>query len=277
MLNDVSRRTARAALRVPLIHRLYVRSWYELFTRGVKKDRRFMNYGYVPQNDDETVTVAPEDETNRNQVQMYHHIASQIDLRGLEVLEVGSGRGGGAAYVFTCFGPSRMVGLDIAEGSIQFCKKRYALPGLSFMQGDAENLKLPAQSFDAVLNIESAHHYGHIGRFLAEVARVLRPGGHLLFADCWPTRDLERLHQEFGTAGLELVKEEDITPNVMRALELDTPRKKASHERRARSRFLKPLLREFSNTAESRNYAQYRAGEMRFVCYLLRKPKAGNA
>lgn len=48
------------------------------------------------------------------------------------------------------------------------------------MQGDAESLPFPEQPFDAVINIDSAYHYPHHPRFLAEVARVLRPGGHFL-------------------------------------------------------------------------------------------------
>ena len=51
------------------------------------------------------------------------------------------------------------------------------------MRGDAENLPFPDQSFDAVINIESSHCYPRFPRFLAEVARVLRPGGHFLYAD----------------------------------------------------------------------------------------------
>jgi ubiquinone/menaquinone biosynthesis C-methylase UbiE len=45
------------------------------------------------------------------------------------------------------------------------------------VHGDAENLPFPQVSFDAVINVESAHCYGSIERFLAEVHRVLRPGG----------------------------------------------------------------------------------------------------
>jgi ubiquinone/menaquinone biosynthesis C-methylase UbiE len=57
------------------------------------------------------------------------------------------------------------------------------LPGLDFVQGDAENLPFPDESFDAVLNVEASHANPRFPRFIAEVARVLRPGGHFLYAD----------------------------------------------------------------------------------------------
>ena len=49
------------------------------------------------------------------------------------------------------------------------------------MQGDAQDLPFPDESFDAVINVEASHIYPNFERFLGEVARVLRPGGHFLY------------------------------------------------------------------------------------------------
>ena len=57
------------------------------------------------------------------------------------------------------------------------------MPGLDFVHGDAENLPFPDESFDAVINVEASHIYPHFDRFLSEVKRVLRPGGHFLHVD----------------------------------------------------------------------------------------------
>src|SRR5258708_19594708 len=54
---------------------------------------------------------------------------------------------------------------------------------VEFVGGDAENLPFAKASFDVVINVESAHCYGSIDRFLAEVHRVLRSSGRLAFAD----------------------------------------------------------------------------------------------
>ena len=51
------------------------------------------------------------------------------------------------------------------------------------MHGDAESLPFADESFDAVINVEASHAYPRLSRFLAEVVRVLRPGGHFLYAD----------------------------------------------------------------------------------------------
>ena len=67
------------------------------------------------------------------------------------------------------------------------------------MQGDAQNLPFPDESFDAVINVEASHIYPNFERFLGEVARVLRPGGHFLYADFRNRDGLPRLGG--GTSG----------------------------------------------------------------------------
>ena len=118
-------------------------------------------------------------------------------------------------------------------------RREHARPGLRFVQGDAEALPFGDASFDAVLNVESAHWYPDVARFLAEVFRVLRPGGFLLLAD---VRHID-LSAERTTRSCHgrtcagswpssrprpssMVEDEDITANVRRALELDSPRRR---------------------------------------------------
>ena len=130
--------------------------------------------------------LAPAEEPSRWAIQLYHRVATQVDLSGKQVLEVGCGHGGGASYVMRTLGPKSYTGLDLNPAGIAFCRKRHNLPGLDFVQGDAQSLPFPDQSFGAVINIESSNHYTQLSRFLAEVARVLRPGGHFLYADSQP-------------------------------------------------------------------------------------------
>ena len=123
------------------------------------------------------------DEPNRFCIQLYHQTATQVDLSGKDVLEVSCGHGGGASYlVRTCtLAPTR--GWTSTQPASPFCQKWHDLPGLDLVQGDAQNLPFPDQSFDAVINVEASHIYPDFERFLGEVARVLRPGGHFLYAD----------------------------------------------------------------------------------------------
>ena len=70
---------------------------------------------------------------------------------------------------------------DFSESMIAAARKRAASPRLRFSVQDATALPYPTASFDAVVISNALHIMPHPERALAEIARVLRPGG-LLFA-----------------------------------------------------------------------------------------------
>ena len=109
--------------------------------------------------------------------------------------------------------------------AVAFCKKRHHLPGLDFVEGNAQDLPFPDQSFDAVLNVEASHLYPHFPRFLAEVARVLTPGGHFLYADFRRHRDFADWDAALADAPLRLVSSAVIDKQVLRGMEKDSPHK----------------------------------------------------
>ena len=159
------------------------------------------------------------DEPNRFPIQLYHRTATQADLSGKRVLEVGCGHGGGASYLMRTLHPASYTGLDLNPAAIAFCRKRHNLPGLDFVQGDAENLPFPDESFDAVINVESSHGYPRFPRFLAEVARVLRPGGHFLYADFRPRHDIAKWEAALADAPMRLLSQRVINAEVVRGME----------------------------------------------------------
>jgi ubiquinone/menaquinone biosynthesis C-methylase UbiE len=206
-----------------------VRRWWFGFLSSVDSGSDFllMNHGYAHLNPWANESpLAPEDAAQRFQIQLYHRIASAIDWRGREALEVSCGRGGGASYVARTFAPRSLVGLDITATAIRFCKRRYSLPGLSFRRGDAESLPFRDESFDVVLNVESSVTYENPQKFFFEAARVLRPGGSFLFADYREQQRIQKMRDQLLRTQLEMLKEEDITPNVALALDLDDERKR---------------------------------------------------
>ena len=80
---------------------------------------RFMNYGFTPLGSDgDALALDAGDEADRYCIRLYHHVAGAVDLRDLDVLEVGSGRGGGSYFVKSYLGPSQMVGLDYSEHAV---------------------------------------------------------------------------------------------------------------------------------------------------------------
>jgi ubiquinone/menaquinone biosynthesis C-methylase UbiE len=195
-----------------------------------------MNYGYVPTGLPSLPIAAHESE--QFALQLYSYVAtlgSHSDtFAGLDVLEVGSGRGGGAAFLARNLQPQTFIALDFSSSATALARSWYQHNAtLEYVQGDAENLFFDAACFHLVLNVESAHCYGSLPRFVSEVQRVLRPGGELLFADFVSKRNRaqERLQAALTGGALQLVRLEDITPNVVRALALDEDRKQALLDR----------------------------------------------
>jgi ubiquinone/menaquinone biosynthesis C-methylase UbiE len=120
------------------------------------------------------------------------------------------------------------------------------------------------QAFDAVVNVESSHCYGDMGLFLAEVHRVLRPGGELLWADL---RDegprLDSVFRLFDSCALALAHERDVTPGVLNALRLDNARKTALIEAWF-PRVVHPLVRPSAGLEGTRNYVRMAAGSTQY-------------
>src|SRR5687768_2330939 len=149
--------------------RLNAKITYELLAKHIPAaDWQFMNYGYVP-NADEKPLVLAEEPMQRYPLQMYHYLALKGMLEGKNVLEIGSGRGGGARHLASFFKPASYTGIDIAQNAVDLANKINALPNLKFIQGSAENIPLPDKSIDVVINVESCHGYGCVDTFLKEV------------------------------------------------------------------------------------------------------------
>src|SRR5258708_4571549 len=102
-----------------------------------------------------------------------HYSAS----RDLDVLDVGSGQGIDA-YEYASRG-ARVVGIDLTPRHVELAALHLAATGLSawFVQGDAESMPFPDDSFDVVSSNGVLHHTPDIDAALAECLRVLRPGG----------------------------------------------------------------------------------------------------
>ena len=120
--------------------------------------------------------------------QLYYFTASHGlpsgALRGTDVLEVGCGRGRGGIYVAQTFEPNRYVGMDLSQGNVDIATSHYGhIPNAQFIQGNADSMSFKNTEFDVVLSVESSHNYPSFERFIAEVYRVLKPGGRLLWVD----------------------------------------------------------------------------------------------
>ena len=256
----------------PRFRKLSRRMMYQVMARLIPhREWRFMNYGFASLAADcDALALCAGDEADRYCIQLYDHVAGAVELQGLEALEVGSGRGGGSYFVTRYLGSAQVVGLDYSEHAISLCRHAYDLPGLRFVHGDAEDLPFDDVSFDALVNVESSHCYGSMSRFLAEVVRVLRPGGHFLFADFRRNKDLQLLDRQFDESGLRTLVRQDITPNVVAAIEMDNERK-LGQIRGAAPRWLRGVMAEFAGAPGSRIYDDFTSGATNYVSYVLRK------
>ncbi|NAZ85471.1 class I SAM-dependent methyltransferase [Kineococcus indalonis] len=251
--------------------RLVWRASYELLAGWAREPAwAFMNYGYAPPGPPR-LALEPGDEADRLCVQLYEHVVAG-DVRGRDVLEVGSGRGGGASYLARYRHPRTVVGLDLSARAVALSRRDRAAPGLTFVHGDALALPFPDASFDAVVNVESSHCYDDVPAFLAEVRRVLRPGGDFFWADLRPARQVQRVRGELAGCGLRVHREEDVTAEVLRALERDSARKLQLIDAWV-PRPLHPAFRPFAGIEGTRNHAGLRSGAQRYLsAWLVREP-----
>lgn len=253
------------------LRRLRSKLWYQYVSHKLQNAPvLFMNYGYAYLDEQRALDLHPDDEPHRTVAQFYHHIASAVDLTGKDVVEVGCGRGGGASFIRRYFRPRSVLGIDLAENAVEFCRRCHHVDGLCFEQGDAENLCLADQSADVVLNVESSHCYGNMDKFINEVKRVLRPGGHLLFADLGDRTRMARVRELFVQAGLQIVKEEKVNANVLKAMELDSAQK---HElvKRFAPWFWRGAGEQFAGLKNSAIYQMLRFEETLYMHYVLQK------
>lgn len=259
----------------PLLRRVLWRWWYgRLAKRYQGADWTFMNYGFASP-EGPLQALDPADEPDRLCIQLYHRVASATALAGREVLEVGSGRGGGASFIARYHQPAQMTGADFSAQAVALCRKRHAaVPRLQFVVGDAERLPFADASFDAVVNVESSHCYGHVGEFFAEAARVLRPGGWFLYTDFRAATDVPAWHAALAAQGAwEQVAHEDITAAVADALLADNERK-----RQLIAEFIPPrfqhLFGEFAGLVGGQMYDGFRQRKILYHRFAFRKKPA---
>jgi ubiquinone/menaquinone biosynthesis C-methylase UbiE len=121
----------------------------------------------------------------------------------VRVLDVGTGMALTAKFLLEHLSKkSHVVSLDPSEDVLK--EARRALPAedkrrVTFIRGSADDLKFGNESFDMVVSVMVMHHIESVGESVAEMSRVLRPGGRLIIVDYSPdahTLDFQSRHQE---------------------------------------------------------------------------------
>ena len=141
------------------------------------------------------------------------------------ILDVGCGTGRLLGLAQSRFPGAKLFGVDAAIEMVRQAQTSHPDGAIRFQQAVAEELPFPDASFDLVFSTMTFHHWSDQGRGIAEVARVLRPGGRWLLAEFVASgfvglmRRVLRLHQfperadlprRLVVSGLQVVAEERV-------------------------------------------------------------------
>jgi ubiquinone/menaquinone biosynthesis C-methylase UbiE len=134
---------------------------------------------------------------------------------GQRVLDVGCGFGGTIQQINATHSGMRLTGLNIDARQLAAAEAQTtAVNGndIEWVEGDACALPFENSSFDRILAVECIFHFPSREGFLAEAARVLKPGGYIAVSDFVPTVALfaktpfwvairSRIAKSYGTLG----------------------------------------------------------------------------
>ena len=111
---------------------------------------------------------------------MIHSIAQFIRHAGKTVLEVGVGAG--TDHLQWARVGARLYGVDLTEAAIETTQSHLRTFGFTsdLQRTDAEKLPFPDEMFDVVYSWGVIHHADRPDRIIAEIKRVLKPGGVFL-------------------------------------------------------------------------------------------------
>lgn len=100
------------------------------------------------------------------------------------ILDVATGTADMALMTWRLLRPQQIVGIDISDGMLELGRKKIEKEGLAdkitLFNGDAETINFPSATFDAVMVAFGVRNFENLQQGLAEMQRVLKPGGRLV-------------------------------------------------------------------------------------------------
>ncbi len=105
-------------------------------------------------------------------------------LQPKQILDVATGTADVAILACRQLAPEKVTGIDISEGMLELGREKIAKLGLGnrieLQTGDSETIKFLDNTFDAVTVAFGVRNFEHLEKGLAEILRVLKPGGKLV-------------------------------------------------------------------------------------------------
>ena len=103
------------------------------------------------------------------------------------LLDIATGTGDFAILAARMLQPERLVGADISEGMMEIGRQKVKAVGfdgiITFEKEDCTALSYPDNTFDAVTAAFGIRNFADLDKGLAEMCRVVKPGGHLSIAE----------------------------------------------------------------------------------------------
>ncbi|MBL0355794.1 MAG: bifunctional demethylmenaquinone methyltransferase/2-methoxy-6-polyprenyl-1,4-benzoquinol methylase UbiE [Chitinophagaceae bacterium] len=101
-----------------------------------------------------------------------------------KILDVATGTADVAIMANSVLKPEQIIGIDISDGMLDLGRKKIAKLGLerliALQNGDSETINFLDNTFDAVTVAFGVRNFEHLEKGLAEILRVLKPGGKLV-------------------------------------------------------------------------------------------------
>lgn len=110
----------------------------------------------------------------------HRYLLARELVAGKTVLDIACGEGYGSALLAET--AAKVTGVDISDEAVRHAAKAYTRPNLHFLPGSCAAIPLDDGSVDAVVSFETIEHHDQHAGMMAEVRRVLRPGGLLIIS-----------------------------------------------------------------------------------------------
>lgn len=106
-----------------------------------------------------------------------YKFASQYIKPEMNVLDIACGIGYGSYVLASTLPEVKVLGIDIEQRAIDYANKHYKCDNNKFSVGDASNLNLENESFEAVVSFETIEHLNQPELFIKNIKKVLKEDG----------------------------------------------------------------------------------------------------
>jgi SAM-dependent methyltransferase len=111
---------------------------------------------------------------------LHRYLVARELVQGKDVLDIACGEGYGSRLLAEV--AKSVTGMDISQEVVAHASTSYLANNLHFAQGDCAHIPLRDASLDVVVSFETLEHHDRHHDMIAEIRRVLRPGGLLLIS-----------------------------------------------------------------------------------------------